>query len=278
MASLILQSNPRPILKWAGGKSKPFAQISQYFPKKYQRYIEPFLGGGAVFLSLSATGTKALLADKNPELIELYETVRDTPDALMEALEDLKTKYSEEFYYRHRSEKPTTKIERAARTLFLNKAGFNGLYRLNSKGEFNVPFGKRTKCPALYQKENFLAVSKKLKKALLVCMDFEKVLSKAKAGDFIYCDPPYEPVSSTSSFRSYTGEGFSQLDQARLEKAARQAAEKGATVVLSNSSVPFIHDLYKEWNLYSIKVKRPINSVGHKRGEIEEIVAVKQPL
>ena len=163
----------KPVLKWAGGKSGPLVQLIEYFPPRFTRYVEPFVGGAAVFLSLDPK-VPAVINDSNADLIELYRVVRDVPSDLMTELDKLATKYSEEFFYRVRAEMPKNTIKRAARMVFLNKTGFNGLYRLNSKGKFNVPFGKRVKCPALYKKENLLSVSARLRSSEIYNSDFEK--------------------------------------------------------------------------------------------------------
>jgi DNA adenine methylase len=260
----------KPVLKWAGGKSGLLPQLLPLFPKNFDRYFEPFMGGGAVFFSLGFTG-KSYLNDLNSELIDLYETVRDKPTQLMRELDTLAQKYSEEFYYQLRAEYPESKLARAARTVFLNKSGFNGLYRQNSKGYFNVPFGKREKCPALYDKENLLNASASLQHTKLQSLDFEEILDAAKNGDFVYCDPPYEPLSRTSSFNAYQGGGFSQAEQRRLKEACIRAQNRGASIVISNSSAEFIKELYSDCEVISISARRAINSKGESRGKIEEL-------
>lgn len=266
----------KPVLKWAGGKSGLLPQLLPLFPKTFDRYFEPFFGGGAVFFSLGFTG-EIYLNDLNCELIDLYETVRDHPTQLMKALDTLAQKYSEEFYYQLREQNQKSKILRAARTIFLNKSGFNGLYRQNSKGGFNVPFGKREKCPALYDRDNLLRASNSLKNATLTSLDFEAVINQAGSGDFVYCDPPYEPLSRTSSFNAYQGGGFSQGEQNRLKKACIRAHERGAYLIISNSSADFIKNLYSECNTISIAARRAINSKGDSRGNIEEFAILLIP-
>jgi len=268
-----IERRAKPVLKWAGGKSALLPQLIKHFPKSFERLIEPFMGGGAVGFALRE-GQRALLNDMNPELVNLYSVIRDRPEDLMVSLDALSEKYSEEFFYQLRKERPTLDVVRAARTVFLNKTGFNGLYRQNSKGEFNVPFGKRVECPALYDRENIARVSNHLKLADLRNEDFGSILEAAGAGDFVYCDPPYEPLSSTSSFNSYTGGGFSQSEQARLRDACADAAKRGAIVAVSNSSAPFIKDLYSEWDVRSVSARRAINSKGSSRGEIEEVLVI----
>jgi DNA adenine methylase len=261
----------KPILKWAGGKSGLLSQLLPFFPNHFNRYFEPFFGGGAVFFSLGFMG-ETYLNDSNSELIDLYEVVRDKPESLMKALDDLVPHYSEEFYYALRVAQPDSKIERAARTIFLNKTGFNGLYRQNSKGGFNVPFGKRLKCPALYDPTNFFRASKALNNVKFHTQDFENVIDLAGPGDFVYCDPPYEPLSRTSSFNAYQGGGFSQEHQRRLKNACVRAQARGAHIVISNSSAPFILDLYADCDIKIISARRAINSKGSSRGEIDEVV------
>lgn len=266
-----IENRAKPILKWAGGKSQLLTQLLEHFPNKFERFIEPFLGGGAVALSLKP-GVPAILNDGNDELIKLYQVVRDWPDELVKALDKLSKDYSEEFYYQIRSQIPKSDIDQAARTIFLNKTGFNGLYRQNRKGQFNVPFGKRENCPALYDKANLLLVSSRLQSAKLQFGDFALAINAAGPGDFIYCDPPYEPLSRTSSFNSYTGGGFSQQEQQRLHKACTDAAGKGAIVAVSNSSASFILDLYAGNDIRKVVAKRAINSKATGRGAIEEVL------
>jgi DNA adenine methylase len=271
-----LENRAKPILKWAGGKSQLLPQLLNHFPNRFERLVEPFLGGGAVAFSLKR-GVPALLADGNEEIINLYEVIRRTPRELMNALDYLSSKYSEDFYYGIRAEIPKIPVEQAARTIFLNKTGFNGLYRQNGKGCFNVPFGKRLKCPALYEQENLMRVSVRLNDADLRKSDFAAVIDEARCGDFVYCDPPYEPLSRTSSFNSYTGGGFSQLDQERLRTACVNAARRGASVAISNSSAQFILDLYANEDVRYVSAKRAINSKASGRGEINEVLVIIKP-
>jgi DNA adenine methylase len=271
-----LVNRAKPVLKWAGGKSQLLPQLLEHFPGRFDRLIEPFLGGGAVALALKP-GVPAVLNDGNAELINLYQVIRSSPRELMNALDRLSALYSEDFYYKVRSEVPADLIEQAARTVFLNKTGFNGLYRQNSKGGFNVPFGKRELCPALYDVENLMAVSIRLKTAELQHGDFEGAIAAARRGDFVYCDPPYEPLSRTSSFNAYTGGGFSQSEQARLRAVCLEAARRGVTVAISNSAASFILDLYAQDDVRKVSAKRSINSKGNGRGEIDEVLVFFSP-
>lgn len=266
-----LSTRVKPVLKWAGGKSSLLPQMIPFFPKKINRYFEPFLGGGAVFFSLQK-GIPATLNEINFELVHFYESLRSSPVSLISKLDALAKSYSEDFYYQLRECIPLDGIEQAARTLFLNKTGYNGLYRKNKKGVFNVPFGKRLRCPALYVRENFLAASQCLQSAQLIQRDFAEVIESAQSGDFIYCDPPYEPLSRTASFNAYTGVKFEQADQVRLRDACLQAFRRGVYVAISNSSAPFIKQLYAGWQIVPIWSKRAINSNTKRRGVIEELL------
>lgn len=268
----------RPVLKWAGGKSGLIGQLACFFPATCKRYIEPFFGGGAVYFGIGAklAGT-AILADCNDELITFYGVVRDAPSELMLALDAMAAQYSERYYYQVRAQDPSDPLDRAARTLFLNKTGFNGLYRQNSSGGFNVPFGKRLKCPALYVRENLLGVSRMLACATLNTSDFAAILAEAASGDVVYCDPPYEPVSRTSSFNSYVGAGFGRDDQLRLRDACLRASARGAHVVVSNSSVAFIYDAYQGCEIHVVQARRAINSKATGRAPVDELVIVLRP-
>lgn len=270
---LDIPDRAKPIIKWAGGKSGLLAQLGKLFPPDCKRYFEPFLGGGAVFLALRE-GLEANINDSNEEIVNLYLTIRDQPRELMASLDELNAKYSEEFYYETRKHSPEGTIERAARTIFLNKCGFNGLYRQNSKGQFNVPFGKRKSCPALYNKNNLLKASNRLSKANIHNEDFETIIERAQAGDFVYCDPPYHPLSASSSFNAYQAGGFSELEQIRLKEACERAAKRGAMVAISNSTAPFILNIYEEHTCERVIAKRAINSNGSSRGEINELLVI----
>jgi DNA adenine methylase len=268
-----LLNRAKPPLKWAGGKSQLLSQLIDNFPNRFERLIEPFLGGAAVSLSLTQ-GTSALLNDSNFEIINLYSVIKTNPNELMNELDRLSTLYSREFYYQLRSEAPDSAVEQAARTLFLNKTGFNGLYRQNRQGKFNVPFGHRRTCPALYDAENLKKVSLRLQSAELRHGDFGQVIAEAGCGDFVYCDPPYEPLSPTSSFNAYTRGGFSRDEQRRLHSACLNAAQRGAFVAISNSASPFILDLFAGHDVRTVNARRAINSKGNGRGVIEEVLVL----
>lgn len=272
----------KPIIKWAGGKSGLINRLAPFFPPACCRYFEPFFGGGAVFFSLRPNSyALAALNDFNEDLITTYRSVCAYPNSLMRTLDALGAQYSKAFYYEVReTDVPAyDPVGRAARLIFLNKTGFNGLYRQNKKGEFNSPFGHRKKCPELYSPKNFQAVKSRLdsNRVTLATMDFEWQIEAAADGDLVYCDPPYAPLSATSSFRSYTSSGFGPKDQERLRDACAAAVSRGAYVIVSNSTAPLILDLYSKWDIHRIKARRAINSKGNKRGEIDEIVVVMKP-
>jgi DNA adenine methylase len=272
-----IENRVRPILKWAGGKSGLLPQLMEHFPPTFNRLVEPFVGGGAVFFALQS-GVPALINDGNQELIELYTVVRDSPEDLMKALDKMAAQYSEAFYYTLRSQNPKSAVHRAARMVFLNKTGFNGLYRQNRQGVFNVPFGKRVACPLLYERENLLLASLHLRNVSIENVDFEEIIDTTGEGDFVYCDPPYEPFSSTASFTAYKASGFSQDDQQRLRNAVLRATERGAYAVISNSTVDFILNLYNGWDVRRVFARRAINSNGNGRGEIAEVLIVREPV
>ncbi|NBO37414.1 DNA adenine methylase [bacterium] len=261
----------KPVLKWAGGKSALLPQLIPLFPQTFNRYFEPFLGGAAVFLSLQPHAN-AVLNELNPEIYNLYQVLRTRRQDLIFMLQDYAQKYSKEFYYSLRSQRPQDPIERAARTLFLNKTGFNGLYRQNAQGDFNVPFGHRKKCPQLFDPENFALAAARFAKVVLHNSDFASVISLAGQGDFVYCDPPYEPLSATSSFNSYTRGGFSLGEQQRLRDVCVAAARRGATIAISNSTAPALLELYAGFDITRIRARRAINSKALARGEIDEVV------
>jgi len=262
----------KPLLKWAGGKTSLIPQLRKHFPSQFERYVEPFLGGGAIFFSLYGD-KKAIINDLNSEITSFYEVVRDRPQDLMDCLDGFGAMYSERFYYELRGKKLRGRVQRAARTLFLNKTCFNGLYRQNAQGDFNVPFGKRDRMPKLYDREQVLSLSEILKKVNLTNQDFETVLDMTREGDFVYCDPPYEPISPTSSFRNYTSGGFQKEDLIRLHDACNQAIKRGVRVALSNSDSPFVRKVFKNWRLVPLSCRRPINSKGLGRGPVREILA-----
>lgn len=260
-----------PIVKWAGGKGSLLPQLAAYTPAphQYNRYFEPFLGGGAMFFALQPE--QSYLYDVNAELIEVYQVVRDHVDDLIAALSYHRNE--SDYFYAVRSQRPAelTKIERAARFIFLNKTCYNGLYRVNRQGQFNVPVG-RYKNPRIADATGLHAASAALQNAHLVATDFERLLLTAASGDLIYFDPPYAPLSPTSSFTSYTSGGFTRADQERLANAYRILDQRGCLLMLSNSSAPLIYDLYDGYRLHDIYARRAINSKPGGRGHVLELL------
>ena len=263
----------KPFIKWAGGKSKLLPDISRLFPPRKQigRYFEPFLGGGAVFFYLQHPDS--YLSDSNQELIELYSIVQQNVEELIDALKGHKN--DRDYFYKVRAQRPTelSPVERAARLIYLNKTCFNGLYRVNSKGEFNVPFG-RYKNPLICDVEGLRAASLALQNAKIINDDFESVLSRVIPTDFIYFDPPYHPLNKTSSFTSYTSDKFGEEEQNRLACIYTELANRGCFVMLSNSDTPLIRKLYKDFDIREIQASRAINSKAEGRGKITELVVI----
>jgi DNA adenine methylase len=267
----------RPFLKWVGGKAGLLAQFDGFFPAKVARYFEPFVGGGAVFFHLRRRfpRMKAFLRDNNPELVATYQAVRDHPAELMQQLDDHLARFLADrkgHYYRVRNQHHLTNtVERAARMIFLNKTCFNGLWRVNARGEFNVPIGSH-KNPALYDRQNIEAASIALHDTNIAVQDFRATLRESGRGDFVYIDPPYHPVSPTANFTSYTKGAFGANEQQELAVHFAAAAQRGVQLMLSNSDVPFIHELYHRFQIRIVQARRAINSDGAKRGAVNEVV------
>ncbi len=265
-----------PFLKWAGGKTQLLNQFEAYFPPRdhYKKYLEPFVGSGAVFFHLQPK--IAHLADSNEELINCYRQIKNHVGAVIEVLRTHKRFHSEKHYYKVRSLqfRKLDPIERAARFIYLNKTCFNGLYRVNSRGEFNVPMGSY-KNPPILDEEALRVAHDALKGIGLHCMPFERFCDEfAEKGDFVYFDPPYSPLSKTSNFTSYTKNDFGGEDQKRLRDTFEKLAKRGCFVMLSNSTSDFIRDLYKKYRetTYEVSARRVINCDATKRSPIKEFV------
>ena len=271
---------PKPFVKWAGGKRQLLAELEKNFPKKFGTYFEPFLGGGAVLFDLLAKkpNLKCSVSDLNSDLVLAYVTIRDKLGRLIESLENHSKNYHKDstgYYYEVRKQEPKSQIEKVSRLLFLNKTCFNGLYRVNSKGKFNVPLGRYTN-PNIVNRENLTTVSKFLQsdKIKISCRDFESILNDAKKGDFVYFDPPYQPVSDTANFTSYTHRDFTEDDLQRLADLANQLNSKGSHVLLSNSNTKIVKKIFssKKWKVKEIAVNRAINSNSQKRTGHKEVL------
>ena len=263
--------NARPFVKWAGGKGQLIEQIKGYIPQEFKTYYEPFVGGGALFFYLwnEERLKKAVIADNNSDLINIYQVIKEKPQELIDELKKSKYKNEKEAYYKIREWEPRKHVLRAARMLYLNKTCFNGLYRVNSKGKFNVPFGKY-KNPRFLNEDNIWEVHNALKKTKICLCDFAEAVRDAKRGDFVYFDPPYYPLSATANFTSYTKNSFNDDDQKRLAETFRHLAKEGVYVMLSNSYTNFIEKLYKDFNLKIVYARRAINSDADGRGKIME--------
>ncbi len=271
---------PKPFLKWAGGKRQLIPQMINYFPKNFFTYIEPFIGGGAIFFYLYCNNLlankKVVIFDINEDLINSYNVIKTH---VMDLIESLKIhKNEKEYFYKVREQDRDpaiydnlTDIEKASRIIYLNRCCYNGLYRVNSKGYFNVPFGKY-KNPNFCDEENLIAVNKALKNVKILNNSFEKCIEFADKGDFIYFDPPYFPISETSSFTSYTKDNFGKEAQISLSKAFIKLDKIECNLMLSNSNNIFIRNLYKDFNITELLAKRVINSNRNKRGRIKELL------
>jgi len=268
------RSFAKPILKWAGGKTQLIPELIAHMPVQYNKYIEPFFGGGALFFHLSPR--EAVLSDINPELTNLYRIVASKPDELIELLQN-KFLNTEEFYYQMRSIDlgSLSDVMKAARTIYLNKTCFNGLYRVNKQGKFNTPYGKY-KNPNICDEQTILAASKVLENAIFENLSYQDTLKKhAEAGDFIFLDPPYLPVSKYADFKRYTKEGFYEEDQRELANLVKELSEAGCHIILTNSNVPLVYDLYSDFDITVVQTKRYINSKSS--GRVGEDVIVSAP-
>lgn len=266
------KGNPVPFVKWAGGKGQLLNQMAPFFPREFRTFYEPFIGGGAVFFHLRPrAGT---IADLNPELVNAFQVVKRAPKSLMRALNHHKLRANDEaYFYEVRALDPErlSPVERAARLIFLNKTCFNGLYRVNSRGRFNVPWGGY-KNPAVYSRENLLAASKLLKGKRVLCVDYKLACEAAGHGDFVYLDPPYHPGSPSSTFTAYTREDFREKEQRDLAVLFRDLTARGCKVMLSNSGTPLVRGLYEGFRIEVLSAKRAINSKGTGRGPVDELL------
>lgn len=270
---------PSPFLKWVGGKTQLLKQFEHLFPSTFDKYYEPFVGSGAVFFHLLPT--KVLLSDANPNLIAAYQHIQLHVDELLSILYVLRSNYhalspqeQEQDYYKVRdlyNQLPSGFIEKTAYLIFLNKTGYNGLYRESKRGGYNVPFGRYDN-PMLFSEANLRAASSALRDATLLNADFSVAVEDAREGDFVYFDPPYVPLSKTSSFTSYTKGEFTFEQQTKLAQVIHQLADKGVQVMLSNSNSDFIRERYKDLYIHEVKASRAINSKASLRGKISELV------
>ena len=271
------QSTLQPFTKWTGGKRQLLPIIKSLMPDNYNNYFEPFIGGGALFFDLSPD--KAVINDFNNELINCYQQIKKYPQKLIELLAKHQENNSKEYYLELRSVDrdnridKMTNVERAARIMYMLRVDFNGLYRVNSKNQFNVPYG-RYKNPKIVDSDLILSISQYLNSNNIKILtgDFEKAIQDVAVGDFVYFDPPYIPLSETSAFTSYTHEDFTYEDQVRLRDCFKKLDEKGAFLMLSNSSSPLVEELYKDFNIHKVEVTRTNGAKTSSRGRISEII------
>ncbi len=255
----------RPFLRWAGGKSKLVSTIAQYLPQDlpYQRYWEPFLGAGAMFFHLQPH--LAVLSDLNKQLIDCYRAIKKEPDALSRRLEHHRRLHSIEHYYRirERYNRSTCSPQQAANFIYLNKACFNGVFRVNTRGEFNVPWGAKN-TPALPTRADLRAVSRALRRVRMGCWQYTKIVDEVRHGDLVYLDPPYPPLNGTAFFRHYTANRFSTEDQQRVADVFADLDRAGCYVLLSNAATEEIRRLYRQWKTRQIRVRRWVSSNGQR--------------
>jgi len=263
----------KPFLRWAGGKTKIVHLLKHFVPPRdnYERYIEPFVGGGALFFALGPE--RAILGDLNEELINCYQQVALYPSEIWKLLLGHMRKHSKGYYYKLRENNLSegTKLERAARFIYINKTAFNGIFRVNRQGIFNVPFGPSSSGPAIPSKEELLRASELLKSARLIVGDFVETCSLAKKGDFVYLDPPYPPSTDTSNFTHYTSERFGWQDHEKVAGAFKLLDHKGCLVMMSNSDQERIRDLFRGFNIKRLSVTRWLGSNGD-RFKVHELV------
>lgn len=273
----------KPFLKWVGGKTKLVPELVEMFPKKFDNYFEPFVGGGALFYEVIQKYNVGFssINDINKKLIIAYKQIKQNPKELISLLKTIDDEYKklsleekEKYFYSIRKKYNEETIDdktTASYLIFLNKTCFNGMYRENSKGQYNIPFGDQ-KNPNICDKENIFAVSKCLEHTEITDYSFEESVKKCKKNDLIYFDPPYYPVNATSSFTAYSKSSFGEIEQKKLKEVFANLANRGCFVMLSNSHTPFIEDLYKDFNINYRYAARSINSKGDKRGKIKEVV------
>ena len=262
----------RPILKWAGGKTQLLQEILPKFPKKYNKFIEPFFGGGAVFFATQPTN--AIIADSNPELVNLYQSIASDVDGVIDCIRAYKNTEADFYAVRELNIEALSNIEAAARTVFLNRTCFNGLYRVNRSGRFNVPFGKY-KNPKIFHEDELRAASALLRTATIICADYKTVLKEnAQNGDVVFLDPPYLPISEYADFKRYTKEQFYEEDHIELATEVQRLHELGCHVILTNSNHPLVHEQYGQFAIEVVQTKRYISCNGKNRTGEDVIVNI----
>lgn len=268
-----------PLVKWAGGKRQLLEKLDQRLPEKWGTYFEPFVGGGALLVNLYNREKirKAVISDLNKELINFYRVVKTYPEKLIDEIHDPIFQNNRESFNEIKTEfneiigTNRNKVKRAAFLIYLNKHGYNGLWRVNSKGKYNVPFGSHVK-RSLPSDQAIINFHKMLEDVEILNVDFEKAVKTAQKGDFIYFDPPYHPISKTASFTDYNSNGFKIQDQKRLAELFKRLSDQGVFVMLSNSQIQIIENLYAGFNIQQVEAKRFINCNGERRSGIFEII------
>lgn len=262
-----------PFVKWAGGKRQLLPRLAKFFPDKFETYVEPFVGGGIVYLALQPD--RAILGDSSQELMNCYSIVRDHVDELVEALSGhQRYVLDKEYYYSLRQQNTALldNVARAARFIFLNKTCYNGLYRVNRQGQFNVPFGKHERPPKLYDEANLRAISQLVQNVELVVGDFSKTALLASVGDFVYLDPPYHRLSNANNFTSYSSDDFGENEHVRLAQIFETLERRGCNVLLTNSDTERVRELYKGYAMESVPANRTINSKPAERGNFRVLL------
>ncbi len=267
-----------PIVKWAGGKTKLLDELLGRTPSSYRRYFEPFVGGGALFFRLAPDD--AVLNDRNADLITTYRCIAWNVEAVIKRLQAHKAQHGETHYYQVRERfndrsRKSSDIERAATFIYLNKTCYNGLYRVNQGGDFNVPMGRYTD-PPICDAPRLRAASRVLQQADLRSGHYADAVDGARSGDLVYFDPPYHPVSETANFTSYTTDCFDENDQRQLADVTRLLDARGCTVMVSNSDTPFIRALYRDFTITRVTCARAINSNAASRGAVNEVIVTNR--
>jgi DNA adenine methylase len=278
---LDLYTNAQPFVKWVGGKRGLLSQLLPLIPNDFNNYYEPFIGGGAMFFELYSKGIlqdkKVYISDINKELINTYNTIKNNPNKLIKELEIFSKNHSKEFYYevrawdREDSFETMDSILRATRFIYINKTCFNGLYRVNKKNQYNVPMGSY-KNPNICDKDNILKSSEALSNVNITCSSFSDSLVDVSKNDFVYLDPPYYPLSETSSFTSYSSDEFLETEQKQLSNIYTTLDKRGVYLMQSNSDTTFINSIYQKYDITTIDANRFINSKASKRGKISEVL------
>lgn len=274
VAEVISIVAPRPPWKFVGGKRQLLPELHEHVPEKFSHYFEPFFGGGALYWSLRPK--KAVVGDANREIVVALQVIKSDVGALITELRRAAAAHLQgrkKFFLKLRASEPSSPLKTAARFMVLNRLGFNGVYRVNGSGKFNVPYGKWKSIPKICDEENLRACAEALKSCVIVCGDFEKVVQGATRGDFVYFDPPYAPASATADFTSYTRDGFTLDDQERLRDLALKLKARGVHVLLSNADVPAVRKLYRiGFLLRKVSARRSVNSNTSKRGKVGELL------